>query len=29
MLGREIVNRNPSQNMGGYTRGGDRFAPVA
>jgi hypothetical protein len=29
MLGREIVNRNPSQNMGGYARGGDRFATVA
>jgi hypothetical protein len=28
MLGREIVNRNPAQNIGGYVRGSDRFATV-
>jgi hypothetical protein len=29
MLGREILNRNPSQNIGGYARGRDTFATVA
>jgi hypothetical protein len=29
MLGREIVNRNPAQNIGGYARGRDTFATVA
>jgi hypothetical protein len=29
MLGREIVNRNPSQNIGGYARGRDTFATAA
>ena len=29
MLGREILNRNPSQNIGGYARGRDAFATVA
>jgi len=25
MFGREFVNRNPSQNLGGYIRGRDAF----
>jgi hypothetical protein len=29
MLGREILNRNPLQNIGGYARGRDSFATVA
>jgi hypothetical protein len=29
MLGREILNRNPLQNMGGYARGRDAFVTVA
>jgi hypothetical protein len=29
MLGREILNRNPTQNIGGYARGRDTFATVA
>jgi hypothetical protein len=29
MLGREILNRNPAQNIGGYSRGRDTFATVA
>jgi hypothetical protein len=29
MLGREILNRNPSQNIRGYARGRDTFATVA
>jgi hypothetical protein len=29
MLGREILNRNPAQNIGGYARGRDTFATVA
>jgi hypothetical protein len=28
MLGREIVNRNPAQNIRSYARGRDTFAPV-
>jgi hypothetical protein len=28
MLGREILNRNPMQNLGGYARGRDVFAAV-
>jgi hypothetical protein len=28
MLGREILNRNPLQNMGGYARGRDAFVTV-
>jgi hypothetical protein len=28
MLGREIVNRNPAQNIQGYARGRDAFVPV-
>jgi hypothetical protein len=29
MVGREMVNRNPAQNLRSYARGRDTLAPVA